>query len=470
LTHVRPWYKFISRCEKQENFVTRDRLDLTTCNIPRAIFFLAWPAVLQMGVDTAMRLIDAFWVGRLGAADMAAVTSSIFILWTLMALAQMLATGVTAMVARFTGARDRDFAEYVVRQAIRFGLIFSVAAGTAGFVLSPKFMQLLGVGADVAPLGTGYLRISFLSSPVIFTFFIFGSALQGAGDTRTPLKILLLTLATNAVLDPILIMGLGPVPRLGTNGAAIATALSHLLGAVVYFGLLNSDRLALRVRFLSREILDFSILRRLLRIGIPSTIDFILFSVVYVVLTRVTAVFGTEAVAALGIGNRIESVSYMTSFGFSIAASTLVGQNLGAGRPDRSEKAGWMTSGIIAVFTAVVTAAFLLLPTHIVRIFIKDPLVVQIGADYLRIVSISQIFMGVEIVIAGGFVGAGDTVPPTLVSGLTSLARIPLAYYLGVRYGLGTDAIWWIISLTGVARGVALPIWFKAGTWKKRRV
>jgi len=450
--------------------VPKERLDLTTCNIPRAILFLAWPAVLQMGVDTAMRLIDAFWVGRLGAAQMAAVTSSIFILWTLMALAEMLATGVTAMVARFTGARDRDFAEYVVRQAIRFGLMFSLVAGAAGFALSPNFMKLLGVGSEVAPLGTGYLRISFLSSPVIFIFFIFGSALQGAGDTRTPLKILVLTLVTNAVLDPILIMGLGPIPGMGTNGAALATALSHLLGAVAYFILLNSDRLPLRVRLFSRETLDFSILRRLLRIGVPSTIDFILFSVVYVVLTRITAVFGTEAIAALGIGNRIESVSYMTSFGFSIAASTLVGQNLGAGRADRSERAGWMTAGIISIFTALVTAAFLLVPAQIIRMFIKDPLVVQIGADYLRIVGISQVFMGIEIVLAGGFIGAGDTVPPTLVSGLTSIARIPLAYYLGVRLGLGVDSIWWIISLTGVARGIALPIWFKTGKWKERRV
>lgn len=450
--------------------MTRDRLDLTTCNIPRAIFFLAWPAVLQMGVDTAMRLIDAFWVGRLGAAPIAAVTSSIFVLWALMALAEMIATGVTAMVARFFGARNREFAEYVVRQAIRFGLLFSVVAGSAGFALSPVFMRLLGVGTDVAPLGANYLRISFVSSPVIFVFFIFGSALQGAGDTRTPLKILILTLITNAVLDPFLVMGFGPIPRMGTNGAALATALSHLLGAVVYCILLNSGRLPLRVRLLSRETFDFSILRRLLRIGVPSTIDFMLFSVVYVVLTRITAVFGTEAIAALGIGNRIESISYMTSFGFSIAASTLVGQNLGAARPDRAEKAGWMTAGIISIFTALVTAAFLLLPDRIVGVFIKDPLVIAIGADYLRIVGISQIFMGVEIVLAGGFIGAGDTIPPTLVSGLTSIARIPLAYYLGIRLGMGADAIWWIISLTGIVRGLALPIWFRAGTWKRREV
>ncbi len=438
--------------------------------MPRAILHLAWPAVLQMGVDTAMRLIDAFWVGRLGAAHMAAVTSSMFILWTLMALAEMLATGVTAMVARFVGGKEKDFAQYVLRQAIRFGLIFSVLAGAGGFFLSSRFMQILGVGADVAPLGAGYLRISFLSSPVIFVFFIYGSALQGAGDTRTPLKILVLALLTNAVLDPLLIMGFGPIPRMATNGAALATALSHLLGAVAYIALLNSGRLVLKAKLLAREALDFSILRRLLRIGVPSTIDFILFSVVYVILTRITAAFGTEAIAALGVGNRIESISYMTSFGFSIAASALVGQNLGAGRPDRSERAGWTTAGMISVFTALVTAAFLFFPSLLVRIFIKDPLVVSIGSDYLRIVGLSQVFMGVEIVIAGAFVGAGDTVPPTLVSGITSLARIPLAYYFGIHLGFGVTAIWWIVSLTGIARGIAIPIWFKTGTWKRRKV
>jgi putative MATE family efflux protein len=331
-------------------------------------------------------------------------------------------------------------------------------------------MQILGVGPDVVPLGASYLRISFLSSPVIFIFFIYGSALQGAGDTRTPLKILVLTLLTNAVLDPLLIMGFGPIPRMATSGAALATALSHLLGAVAYIVLLNSGRLVLKAKLYAREALDLSILRRLLRIGVPSTIDFILFSVVYVILTRITAAFGTEAIAALGIGNRIESISYMISFGFSIAASALVGQNLGAGRPDRSERAGWTTAGMISVFTALVTAAFLLFPSLLVRIFIKDPLVVSIGSDYLRIVGLSQIFMGVEIVIAGGFVGAGDTVPPTLVSGITSLARIPLAYYFAIHLGFGVTAIWWIVSLTGIARGIAIPIWFRTGTWKRRKV
>jgi putative MATE family efflux protein len=438
--------------------------------MPRAVLHLAWPAVLQMGVDTAMRLIDAFWVGRLGAAYMAAVTSSMFILWTLMALAEMLSTGVTAMVARFVGRKEKDFAEYVLRQAVRFGLIFSVFACAGGFFLSSRFMQILGVGSDVVPLGTSYLRISFLSSPVIFVFFIYGSALQGAGDTRTPLKILVLTLLTNAVLDPLLIMGFGPIPRMATSGAALATALSHLLGAVAYIVLFNSGRLVLKAKLFAKDALDFSILRRLLRIGVPSTIDFILFSVVYVILTRITAAFGTEAIAALGIGNRIESISYMISFGVSIAASALVGQNLGAGRPDRSERAGWTTAGMISVFTALVTAAFLLFPSLLVRIFIKDPLVVSIGSDYLRIVGLSQIFMGVEIVIAGGFVGAGDTIPPTLVSGITSLARIPLAYYFGIHLGFGVTAIWWIVSLTGIARGIAIPIWFKTGTWKRRKV
>ena len=448
----------------------RQRIDLTTSNIPRAIFYLAWPAVLQMGIDTTMRLIDAFWVGRLGASYMAAVTSSMFILWTLMALAVMIAAGVTAMVARSVGAKDKPFAAYVVRQATYFGLIFSVVAGLTGFLLSTRFMQLLGVGPDVVPLGSSYLKISFISSPAIFVFFIFGSAMQGAGDTRTPLKVMALTLVTNAVLDPLLILGLGPFPRMGTNGAALATAISHSLGAIVYLYLLNSDRLILKVKLLTREKLNTSILRRLLRIGVPSSIDFVLFSVVYIVLTRITAVFGTEAVAALGIGNRIESISYMISFGFSIATSALVGQNLGAGRPDRSEKSAWTTAGIIAVFTGLVTAAFLLIPSQIVRIFIKDPQVVAIGAAYLRIIGLSQVFMGVEIVIAGGFVGAGDTIPPTLVSGLTSLARIPLAYYFGIRLGMGINAIWWIISLTGIARGIAIPVWFKAGTWKRRKV
>jgi putative MATE family efflux protein len=446
------------------------RIDLTTGNIPRAILYLAWPAVLQMGFDSALRLVDAFWVGKLGASYMAAVTSSMFILWMLMAVANVFSVGVTAMVARYFGARDKDTSACVMRQAAKFALIFSVVAGAAGFALSKNFMHILGVGPDVIPLGTSYLKIAFISSPAIFLFFIFESGLQGAGDTRTPLKILALVFIANAVLDPLLIFGWGPFPRMETAGAAIATALSDLLAVVIYWRVLRSGRLALKVNFFRREKLDLSILGRLLRIGIPSSIDFILFSIVYVVLTRITSVFGTEPVAALGIGNRIESISYMTCYGFSIAASTLVGQNLGAGRPDRSEQSTWTTAGMLTVFTALVTAAFILMPSPIVRIFIKDPSVILFATAYLRIVGISQIFTGLESVTAGGFIGAGDTIPPTAVSVVTSLARIPLAYYFALRLGLGVPAIWWTISLTGIARGIAIPIWFKTGTWKKRKI
>jgi putative MATE family efflux protein len=216
--------------------------------------------------------------------------------------------------------------------------------------------------------------------------------------------------------------------------------------------------------------LDFSVVQKILKIGLPLSASGILFIVVYIFLNKVTASFGTEAIAALGIGNRMESISFLTCFGFSQAASALVGQNLGAKKPERAEKCAWRTVHIVVLITGFVSVMFLVFPKWIASFFISDPKVVEIAIDYLRILALSQVFMALEIVLEGSFSGAGNTIPPMTVSIPGSILRIPLAYLIAIFWGIGVDGVWWAITLTSIAKGTTLAFWFKQGKWKTKKV
>jgi putative MATE family efflux protein len=216
--------------------------------------------------------------------------------------------------------------------------------------------------------------------------------------------------------------------------------------------------------------MDWRLIGRLVRIGMPISVSSVAFCVVYLFVNRITAGFGTEAVAALGIGNRIESVNYLISFGFSMAVATLVGQNLGAGNPERAASLARKTILIVSVFTGFTTVLFLAFPEAIVRIFVDDPAVIAAGKSYIRILALSQILMGWELVLEGAFSGAGDTLPPMFVSIPGSIIRIPLAWWLAVSLGWGVEGIWWTITVTTLVKGVALLIWFSRGHWKTKQV
>ena len=293
---------------------------------------------------------------------------------------------------------------------------------------------------------------------------------RASGDTKTPMLIIMASVGLNIVLDPVLIFGWGPFPRMGTDGAALASIFSQGVAGALFILLIIRGKLAFKFSLLPKLDLDLSMVWRILRVGIPASSAWILFSVVYLFINRIVALFGTEAIAALGIGNRMESVSFLTCFGLSIAASTLVGQNLGAGKPERSAQAAWQTAGIAVLVTSFVGVMFFAFPRQIASIFISDPQVVEIGIGYLRILALSQMFMALEIVFEGSFAGAGNTIPPMIVSISGSLARIPIAYLLAVHWGMGITGVWWAIASTSVVKGIVLTYWFSRGRWKSQKI
>jgi len=446
-------------------------LDLTQGPITSTIFRLAWPVVISMFVETARGIANMFWVGKLGAVHLAAVVSATFLTWFIYVLSDVISVGTVALVARYVGAKDETKAAYVARQAYLFAILSSLILAVFMILVGGRYaFHLMGTEPEVTRLGVDFVRIVFAGTTFLFLVETFGACFRGYGDTKTPMKVLLIGLGLHMVLDPLLIFGIGPFPRLETNGAALATFLSQGLAGGIYVFLVMRGRLRFGLSLFPRFNLDLSVVKKILKIGLPLSASGIIFILVYILLNKVTATFGTEAIAALGIGNRMESLSFLTCFGFSQAAAALVGQNLGAGKPERAERCAWKTVQIVVLITGFISIMFLLFPRWISSFFISDPRVVNIAIDYLRILALSQVFMALEIVLEGSFSGAGNTVPPMTISIPGSVLRVPLAYLIAIFWGVGVNGIWWAITLTTIVKGTTLAFWFRQGKWKTKKV
>jgi putative MATE family efflux protein len=455
---------------EQMSSVVKTKRDLTTGPISKSILYLAIPAVATMFLETAFSIADIFWVGKLGAVSMAAVISSAFLIWIIWSLVGAISVGVTALVARFIGAKQPDQAAYSARQSYLFAIFLALAISITGILFTRWPFVLMGTEPDVTHLGIRYLRIIFVGAVFFFWIDVFSAIFRAAGDTKTPMLVIGGSLVLNIVLDPLLIFGVGPFPRMETDGAALASIISQAVGSILFILLIVRGKLGFKFSLLPKLNLDLSMVWRILRIGIPASSAWILFSVVYLFINKIVALFGTEAIAALGIGNRMESLSFHACMGFSIAAATMVGQNLGAEKPERSSLAAWQSAGFAVLITGFVSIMFFVFPKQIASFFISDPEVIEIGIGYLKILALSQTFMALEIVFEGAFGGAGNTVPPMMVSIAGSLARIPLAYLMAVHWGIGINGVWWAITFTSIVKGIVLAYWFSRGRWKSQKI
>ncbi len=444
-----------------------DGIKYTEGSILKSIWRLGWPAVTSMLLETMLSITDAYWVGKLGAAEMAAVTSSMFPMWTVFSMLTIIPTGLVAIISRAVGAEQTEKVSRTARQGIQLSIYVGIAYAIFGYWATPYVFDLMGTEEAVSQMGISYLRIFFIGVVFFFLNDTFAGLFRALGDTKAQLIGTISAVVINIALDPILIFGLGPFPAWGTDGASIATLVAVLCGTTVYLVMIKRGRLGFKLGFNIREKIDFKLARAIMIIGAPPATSSMVFSIVYIFLNRIVAEYGTVSIAALMVGNRMESLSFLTCFGFSLAASTMVGQNLGAGRPDRAAKSVWAAFGICAVYTTIISIIFLVFPRELARFFITDEAVVSIAIEYLRILALSQIFMAAEIVLDGAFAGAGNTVPPMAISIPGTIARIPLAYYLCFEVGLGISGVWWTLTITTWIRGLVIMYWFSRGRWKK---
>jgi putative MATE family efflux protein len=426
-----------------------------------AILRLALPAVGTTLFQVLFNITDTFWVGRtLGPDALAAVSLASYTVWVIVSIGELVGVGLTAVAARRHGEADAPSAARAAGTGLTMALVLGVLVGGAGVFGLPAIFQLMGAHGEVAALAREFLVVQLLGAFLIYGYFVVTAAFRSAGDTRTPFLLLGASVLLNLLLDPLLILGWGPLPPLGVYGAALATVMTRGLGFLVGIELLRR-RGGIRLGF------DPAVARTIARIGLPTMLTGVLFSAIYMLLVRVVGRFGTPAIAALGVGHKIEGVSYMICIGFGLAAETLVGQNLGAGQPRRARTAGWLTARIAALPTCILAAIFLAAPEALVGIFTDDPAVIRDASLYLRAAGVAQVAMAFETVLEGALTGAGYTVFTMIAVVTLSAIRIPLADLVAGPFGL--NGIWWMLAFTAMARAAAMTSLWHWGGWEKAR-
>jgi len=382
----------------------------------------------------------------------------------------IVSVGLTALVSRYVGGGEPERAAGIARQGMWLALFLGFLFMVFGFSYAEVLLTFMGTEEGTKQLALPYLEIFFLSAPFFALYDSVSAVFRAAGNTRTPMIVGVSTICLNMVLDPLLIFGIGPFPRLGVPGASVATTISIGTACVVILVMLHRGRAGIKLERPFGDRPKASELLRIAKIGLPITVQQLTFIVVYWFLIRIVHQYGQAAGAAMGIGNRMESISYMTCTGFSMAASTMVGQNLGAKKPERAAKCAWGAAGVAVAITMFIGAVLVAFPHWITGLFANSEEVHAIAADYLMILGLSQFAMAIEIVLEGAFSGAGDTVPPMLVLIPGAVARVPLAYFLCFDLNWGINGVWWTLTITSFVKAALLAVWFRRGKWQLKQV
>jgi putative MATE family efflux protein len=444
--------------------------DLTEAPIGRAVVLLAVPMVLEMMMESVFAVADVFFVGRLGADAVATVGITESLMTVIYAVAIGLSIGATATVARRIGERDREGAARAAGQSIVLGLIGAAAIGIAGAVFAPDLLRLMGASDAVVRTGSQFTRVMLGGSGTVFMLFLINAIFRGAGDAAIAMRVLWLANAINIALGPCLIFGLGPFPELGVAGAATATTIGRGTGVLYQIYSLGSGRSRIT---LTRSHLSVTrdVMSGILRLSGVAMVQNFIGTASWMGLIRILTGFGSAAVAGNTIGIRLVIFALLPSWGVSNAAATLVGQNLGAGKPDRAEAAAWRAGLYNTVALSIIGAGFLLFATPLIEIFSSEPDVIPYGVRCLRIVALGFLFYGYGMVLTQAFNGAGDTRTPTLINLFCLwMLEIPLAWVLAYPLGFGPTGVFTSVSVAFSVLALVSAVMFKRGRWKVQRV
>jgi putative MATE family efflux protein len=447
-----------------------ERHDYTSGPLNRAIALLAIPMVLEMAMESVFVVVDVFFVGRLGPEAVAAVGLTESVTTLLYAIAIGLAMSATAMIARRIGEGDRDAAARAGFQAIVIGLVIAVLIGVPAFFLGPRVLAAMGASPATVEVGGGYTSILLGTNVVILLLFLNNAVFRGAGDAALAMRSLWLANGLNIVLDPCLIFGLGPFPELGVTGAAVATTCGRGTGVLYQFWMLRRGTGRVRLAGAALRV-DLAVAKRLVRLSLGGIGQMLVATASWVALMRIMSEFGDHAVAGYTVAIRIIVFAILPAWGLANAAATLVGQNLGAGKPERAEASVWRTGLFNMIFLLVVTGLFLAFGAPLVALFNPDAGVVAIGSEALRVISYGYVFYAWGMVMMQAFNGAGDTLTPTWVNlGCFWACQIPLAWILAQGFGWGPPGVFWAVMLSEMLLALVLMVLFKRGSWKGRAV
>ena len=447
------------------------RRDYTQGPIGRAILVLAVPMVLEMVMESVFAVCDVFFVSRLGAEAVATVGLTESMLTIIYSLAMGLAIGATAMVARRIGERDTEGASIAAVQSIMLAVVVALVLGVGGVIFAPTLLRLMGGSPALLAMGSTYARIMLGGNATILLLFLVNAIFRGAGDAAIAMRVLWFANAINIALGPCLIFGLGPFPAVGVKGAAIATNIGRGAGALFALSRLlrgSSARVAIRKRHLQ---IDPGVIARLLRLSANGTLQTLIGTASWIGLIRILSSFGSDVLAGYTIGIRVVVFALLPSWGLSNAAATMVGQALGARKPERAERAVWIAGFYNMIFLGIVGALFVLLARPIATIFTTDPAVMPYAVDTLRIIALGFLFYAYGMVLAAAFNGAGDTTTPTILNVVVFwLFEIPLAFVLSKSLGYGPRGVYVAVAVAFSMLAVVSAVLFRRGKWKVRAV
>jgi putative MATE family efflux protein len=440
---------------------------LITGNISRSIWTLATPMMIGGALEDLFSMVDLYFVGKLGHIEVAALAIAGTVVAILMMMVQGITVGTTALIAHFTGDRNYEEADIVLGQTFILGLIGSFIMYIVAVFLVEPILILFGAEGEVLIYAADYLKITFGWSIAIFFFEGVNQALRGSGDAQMPLKALIIANILNIILDPLLIMGYGPFPKMGVAGAAIATALTRGIGFIFLFLHLTvgHSTLQFKVRYTKPNLF---LMKRIISIGSFSSLQVFIREVSFLFLMRLVASFGAITLAAYGIGARLRMVIMVPGLGFANSASVLLGQNMGAKQPERATESAWRTVLYYEFIAISLATIFIIFAPQLVAIFAKQPEVIRIGTSFLRYLGVTFPFLALSLVLGQAMNGAGDTAAPTIISAIGQLGvRIPLAYIFALVVGMGSSGIWLGINASDIAQGLGMVFLFRSGHWKK---
>ena len=441
--------------------------DFTTGPIRRTLALLAIPMMLEMAMESIFAVVDIAFVSRLGTDAVAAVGITEALVTVLYAIAIGLGMGLTAMVARRIGEKDREAAALVTGQSIWIGAILSIVIGVAGVVYARDLLVIMGASSGVIEQGEGFMAVLLGGSFSIIFLFLLNAAFRGAGDATVALRSLWIANGINIVLDPCLIFGLGPFPELGVTGAAVATTIGRGVGVLYQVGYLLGERgrIALRLRHL---YLVPDLIVRLLRLSIGGVGQFLISTASWIGVMRIVAIYGSSAIAAYTIALRMMEFTFLPAWGLGNAAATLVGQNLGAGQPERAEQSAWQAAKYNAAFMAVAGLFMLSFAQGITGLFTNEADVLYWGTRCLQILGLGFPVYAIGMVMIQALNGAGDTTTPAVLNFICFwLVQIPLAYWLATRTSLEPNGAFVAIVVSESLLTILSVLVFRRGNWKQ---
>ncbi len=444
--------------------------DFTEGAIGRAIVLLAVPMVLEMCMESLFGVVDVFWVSRLGADAVATVGLTETALVLVFVIALGLSMGATALVARRIGEKDEQSAGLVAVQAIIIGLVVSATTAIFGYFFAPNLLHIMGGSDSVVKLGSGYTRMILSGSATIFLLFLINAVFRGAGDAAIAMRVLWIANLVNICLNPCLIFGLGPFPRLGVTGSAVGTTIGRGIGVLLQLWVLTSGRGRLSLH-VSQLRVDLQVMWRLIRLSLNAMFQYMVQMASWIAMVRIIASFGSAATAAYTVAFKVIVFAILPSWGMSNAAATLVGQNLGAGKPARAEGSVWRTGLYNMVFLGAIGLLFIVFAPQIIGLFTSDPAVAPLAVSALRLFSCGNISYSYGMVITAAFNGAGDTATPTTLNLICFwLCQIPLAWTLAFHSGIGLNGVYVAVLVSDSLLAALGILLFRRGKWKQVNV